>query len=150
MCYCKCPASPWDNVSPSPAPIRASGSSKGSSYSGSGGRSHQLTFSSTTGSNVSYNLIMYNIILAFQENTILLHAIKYDFVFYFLLHNLINHMVLSSHTVIQFCSVLTTVSGYFQMFVMERSIQYSYFVWMNMYTSLPALCWSSLFMLIYT
>ncbi|KAG2645585.1 hypothetical protein PVAP13_2KG431815 [Panicum virgatum] len=45
-------ASPWDNVSPSPAPIRASGSSKGSSYSGSGGRSHQLTFSSTTGSNV--------------------------------------------------------------------------------------------------
>ncbi|PAN14104.1 hypothetical protein PAHAL_2G384100 [Panicum hallii] len=45
-------ASPWDNVSPSPAPIRASGSSKGSSYSGSGRRSHQLTFSSPNGSNV--------------------------------------------------------------------------------------------------
>ncbi|GJN32400.1 hypothetical protein PR202_gb20908 [Eleusine coracana subsp. coracana] len=46
-------ASPWDNVSPSPAPIRASGSSKGSSYSHSSGRSqsHQLTFSSTSGSN---------------------------------------------------------------------------------------------------
>ncbi|TVU38991.1 hypothetical protein EJB05_12390 [Eragrostis curvula] len=45
-------ASPWDNVSPSPAPIRASGSSKGS-YSHSSGRSqsHQLTFSSTSGSN---------------------------------------------------------------------------------------------------
>uniref|UniRef100_A0A0D9WZA3 RNA helicase n=1 Tax=Leersia perrieri TaxID=77586 RepID=A0A0D9WZA3_9ORYZ len=44
-------ASPWDNVSPSPAPIRASGSSKGSSCPRSGGRSHQLTFSSTAGSN---------------------------------------------------------------------------------------------------
>uniref|UniRef100_A0A0E0LL37 RNA helicase n=1 Tax=Oryza punctata TaxID=4537 RepID=A0A0E0LL37_ORYPU len=44
-------ASPWDNVSPSPAPIRASGSSKGSSYPRSGGRSHQLTFSSTSASN---------------------------------------------------------------------------------------------------
>ncbi|KAL5198300.1 hypothetical protein ABZP36_001812 [Zizania latifolia] len=43
-------ASPWDNVSPSPAPIRASGSSKGSSYSRSSGRSHQLTFSSTSAS----------------------------------------------------------------------------------------------------
>nr|CAB3454409.1 unnamed protein product [Digitaria exilis] len=45
-------ASPWDNVSPSPAPIRASGSSKGSSYTGSIGSSHHLTFSSTAGSNV--------------------------------------------------------------------------------------------------
>nr|CAB3458049.1 unnamed protein product [Digitaria exilis] len=45
-------ASPWDNVSPSPAPIRASGSSKGSSYTSSSGRSHHLTFSSTAGSNV--------------------------------------------------------------------------------------------------
>ncbi|KAG8080426.1 hypothetical protein GUJ93_ZPchr0007g3836 [Zizania palustris] len=44
-------ASPWDHVSPSPAPIRASGSSKGSSYSRSSGRSHQLTFSSTSASN---------------------------------------------------------------------------------------------------
>ncbi|XBI54648.1 hypothetical protein VPH35_036625 [Triticum aestivum] len=38
-------ASPWDHVSPSPAPVRASGSSKGSSYSSSSGRSHLLTFS---------------------------------------------------------------------------------------------------------
>lgn len=44
-------ASPWDNVSPSPAPVRASGSSKGSSYSRSSGRTHQLTFSSTSVSN---------------------------------------------------------------------------------------------------
>ncbi|KAK1680311.1 hypothetical protein QYE76_041159 [Lolium multiflorum] len=38
-------ASPWDHTSPSPTPVRASGSSKGSSYSSSSGKSHQLTFS---------------------------------------------------------------------------------------------------------
>lgn len=39
-------ASPWDHVSPSPAPIRASGYSVKSSSSKYGARSHQLTFSS--------------------------------------------------------------------------------------------------------
>lgn len=38
--------SPWDHVSPSPVPIRASGSSLRSSSSRHSGRSHQLTFSS--------------------------------------------------------------------------------------------------------
>ncbi|KAF8390619.1 hypothetical protein HHK36_025146 [Tetracentron sinense] len=38
-------ASPWDYVSPSPVPIRASGSSVRSLSSRPGGRSHQLTFS---------------------------------------------------------------------------------------------------------
>ncbi|CAI0450527.1 unnamed protein product [Linum tenue] len=38
-------ASPWDRVSPSPIPIRASGSSDRSSVSRRGGRSHQHTFS---------------------------------------------------------------------------------------------------------
>ncbi|KAJ3693896.1 hypothetical protein LUZ60_009376 [Juncus effusus] len=39
--------SPWDKVSPSPTPIRASGSSRGpSSLRSSSGRSHQLNFSS--------------------------------------------------------------------------------------------------------
>ncbi|XP_043691345.1 pre-mRNA-splicing factor ATP-dependent RNA helicase DEAH7 [Telopea speciosissima] len=38
-------ASPWDYVSPSPVPIRASGSSARSSNSYPGGRSHQPTFS---------------------------------------------------------------------------------------------------------
>ncbi|PON82826.1 DNA helicase, ATP-dependent [Trema orientale] len=38
--------SSWDNVSPSPAPIRASGSSVRSSNSRNSGRSHQLSFSS--------------------------------------------------------------------------------------------------------
>ncbi|KAJ4836427.1 hypothetical protein Tsubulata_043006 [Turnera subulata] len=38
-------ASPWDHISPSPVPIRASGSSVKSSSSRHGGRSHQLTFS---------------------------------------------------------------------------------------------------------
>ncbi|GFZ21155.1 RNA helicase family protein [Actinidia rufa] len=37
--------SPWDTVSPSPVPIRASGSSARSSSSRYGGKSHQLTFS---------------------------------------------------------------------------------------------------------
>ncbi|KAJ7945536.1 Pre-mRNA-splicing factor ATP-dependent RNA helicase [Quillaja saponaria] len=37
--------SPWDHVSPSPVPIRASGSSVKSSSSRLSGRSHQLTFS---------------------------------------------------------------------------------------------------------
>ncbi|XP_038713676.1 pre-mRNA-splicing factor ATP-dependent RNA helicase DEAH7 isoform X2 [Tripterygium wilfordii] len=37
-------ASPWDRVSPSPVPIRASGSSVRSASSRHGGRSHQLTF----------------------------------------------------------------------------------------------------------
>nr|CAD1819131.1 unnamed protein product [Ananas comosus var. bracteatus] len=46
-------ASPWDNVAPSPTPIRAVGSSKGRSDSRSGGRSHQLTFRSSTGSKES-------------------------------------------------------------------------------------------------
>jgi pre-mRNA-splicing factor ATP-dependent RNA helicase DHX38/PRP16 len=49
-CSSKCAASPWDHISPSPTPVRASGSSKGSSYSSSSGKSHQLTFS-----NVSHN-----------------------------------------------------------------------------------------------
>ncbi|KDO81949.1 hypothetical protein CISIN_1g0007901mg, partial [Citrus sinensis] len=38
-------ASPWDHISPSPVPIRASGSSVKSSSSGYSRRSHQLTFS---------------------------------------------------------------------------------------------------------
>ena len=38
-------ASPWDHVSPSPVPIRASGSSNRSSNSRHGGKSHQLSFS---------------------------------------------------------------------------------------------------------
>ncbi|OVA17529.1 Helicase [Macleaya cordata] len=38
-------ASPWDHISPSPVPIRASGSSMRSSSSRPGGRSHQLNFS---------------------------------------------------------------------------------------------------------
>ncbi|XP_031402442.1 pre-mRNA-splicing factor ATP-dependent RNA helicase DEAH7-like [Punica granatum] len=38
-------ASPWDHVSPSPVPIRASGASVKSSSSRYSGRSHQLTFS---------------------------------------------------------------------------------------------------------
>ncbi|KAK7846353.1 pre-mrna-splicing factor atp-dependent rna helicase deah7 [Quercus suber] len=38
-------ASPWDHVSPSPVPIRASGSSNRSSNSRQGGKSHQLSFS---------------------------------------------------------------------------------------------------------
>ncbi|XLU67466.1 hypothetical protein S245_026519 [Arachis hypogaea] len=41
-------SSPWDHVSPSPVPIRASGSSVKSSTSRHSGRSHQLTFSSGT------------------------------------------------------------------------------------------------------
>ncbi|CAK7326056.1 unnamed protein product [Dovyalis caffra] len=41
-------ASPWDHISPSPVPIRASGSSIRSSTSKHGGRSHQLTFSTTS------------------------------------------------------------------------------------------------------
>lgn len=41
-------ASPWDHISPSPVPIRASGSSFRSSTSKYGGRSHQLTFSTTS------------------------------------------------------------------------------------------------------
>ncbi|KAL5156794.1 Pre-mRNA-splicing factor ATP-dependent RNA helicase DEAH7 [Glycine soja] len=40
--------SPWDHVSPSPVPIRASGSSAKSSVSRHNGRSHQLSFSSET------------------------------------------------------------------------------------------------------
>lgn len=43
-------ASPWDNISPSPVPIRAVGSSKRSSDYRQGGRSHQLTFSAAAGS----------------------------------------------------------------------------------------------------
>ncbi|KAK4790198.1 hypothetical protein SAY86_017502 [Trapa natans] len=39
-------ASPWDHISPSPVPIRASGASVKSSSSKYGGRSHQLTFAS--------------------------------------------------------------------------------------------------------
>ncbi|XP_004487236.1 pre-mRNA-splicing factor ATP-dependent RNA helicase DEAH7 [Cicer arietinum] len=39
-------SSPWDHVSPSPVPIRASGSSVKSSVSGYNRRSHKLTFSS--------------------------------------------------------------------------------------------------------
>ncbi|KAJ7957590.1 Pre-mRNA-splicing factor ATP-dependent RNA helicase [Quillaja saponaria] len=39
-------SSPWDHVSPSPVPIRTSGSSVKSSTSRHSGRSHQLTFSS--------------------------------------------------------------------------------------------------------
>ncbi|GAB4840590.1 hypothetical protein Ancab_021362 [Ancistrocladus abbreviatus] len=39
-------ASPWDQVAPSPVPVRASGSSVQSSSSRYGRRSHQLTFSS--------------------------------------------------------------------------------------------------------
>ncbi|KAF2302787.1 hypothetical protein GH714_008377 [Hevea brasiliensis] len=39
-------ASPWDQIAPSPVPIRASGSSAKSSSSRNGGKSHQLTFSS--------------------------------------------------------------------------------------------------------
>ncbi|CAB4294557.1 unnamed protein product [Prunus armeniaca] len=39
-------ASPWDHISPSPAPIRASGYSVKSSSSKHGARSHELTFSS--------------------------------------------------------------------------------------------------------
>ncbi|KAJ4785883.1 hypothetical protein LUZ62_037129 [Rhynchospora pubera] len=42
--------SPWDSVTPSPAPIRASGASRGSSNLRPSGRSHQLTFSSSTDS----------------------------------------------------------------------------------------------------
>ncbi|XP_072951329.1 pre-mRNA-splicing factor ATP-dependent RNA helicase DEAH7-like isoform X2 [Typha angustifolia] len=42
--------SPWDNVSPSPAPIRATGSSKGAPHSRLGGRYHQLSFSTSTSS----------------------------------------------------------------------------------------------------
>ncbi|PIA54035.1 hypothetical protein AQUCO_00900542v1 [Aquilegia coerulea] len=38
-------ASPWDHISPSPVPIRASGSSARSSSSRLSGRSHQLNFS---------------------------------------------------------------------------------------------------------
>ncbi|KAL6969289.1 RNA helicase [Sarracenia purpurea var. burkii] len=38
-------SSPWDTISPSPVPIRASGSSVRSSSSRYGGRSHHLTFS---------------------------------------------------------------------------------------------------------
>ncbi|KAK9267827.1 hypothetical protein L1049_010263 [Liquidambar formosana] len=38
-------ASPWDHVSPSPVPIRASGSTVRSSSSRHGGKSHELTFS---------------------------------------------------------------------------------------------------------
>ncbi|MED6205991.1 hypothetical protein PIB30_022881 [Stylosanthes scabra] len=45
-------SSPWDHVSPSPVPIRASGSSVKSSTSRYSGRSHQLTFSS--GASSSY------------------------------------------------------------------------------------------------
>ncbi|XP_061367287.1 pre-mRNA-splicing factor ATP-dependent RNA helicase DEAH7 [Gastrolobium bilobum] len=41
-------SSPWDHVSPSPIPIRASGSSVKSSVSRHSGRSHKLTFSSET------------------------------------------------------------------------------------------------------
>lgn len=41
-------SSPWDHVSPSPIPIRASGSSTKSSVSRQKGRSHQLNFSSET------------------------------------------------------------------------------------------------------
>jgi hypothetical protein len=37
-------SSPWDHVSPSPVPIRPSGSSVRSSSSRNGGRSHQLNF----------------------------------------------------------------------------------------------------------
>lgn len=39
-------ASPWDQIAPSPVPIRPSGSSAKSSSSRHGGKSHQLTFSS--------------------------------------------------------------------------------------------------------
>lgn len=42
--------SPWDHVSPSPIPIRASGSSVKSSTSGYNGRSHKLAFSSENSS----------------------------------------------------------------------------------------------------
>jgi hypothetical protein len=45
-------ASPWDSVTPSPAPIRASGASKGSSSLRASGKSLQLTFSSATHSKV--------------------------------------------------------------------------------------------------
>ncbi|KAJ4710869.1 Pre-mRNA-splicing factor ATP-dependent RNA helicase [Melia azedarach] len=41
-------ASPWDQISPSPVPIRASGSSVRSSTTGYGRRSHQLKFSNET------------------------------------------------------------------------------------------------------
>ncbi|QCE09158.1 pre-mRNA-splicing factor ATP-dependent RNA helicase DEAH7 [Vigna unguiculata] len=41
-------SSPWDHVSPSPIPIRASGSSAKSSLSRHNGRSHQLNFRSET------------------------------------------------------------------------------------------------------
>ncbi|XP_027339905.1 pre-mRNA-splicing factor ATP-dependent RNA helicase DEAH7 [Abrus precatorius] len=41
-------SSPWDHVSPSPVPIRASGTSAKSSISRHHGRSHQLAFSSET------------------------------------------------------------------------------------------------------
>ncbi|WVZ01502.1 hypothetical protein V8G54_027571 [Vigna mungo] len=41
-------SSPWDHVSPSPIPIRASGSSAKSSVSRHNGRSHQLNFRSET------------------------------------------------------------------------------------------------------
>ncbi|KAK7261573.1 hypothetical protein RIF29_27887 [Crotalaria pallida] len=41
-------SSPWDHVSPSPIPIRASGSSVKSSVSGHNRRSHHLSFSSET------------------------------------------------------------------------------------------------------
>ncbi|XP_057452509.1 pre-mRNA-splicing factor ATP-dependent RNA helicase DEAH7 [Lotus japonicus] len=41
-------SSPWDHVSPSPIPIRASGSSVKSSLSGHNGRSHRPNFSSGT------------------------------------------------------------------------------------------------------
>ncbi|RYR51464.1 hypothetical protein Ahy_A06g026482 isoform A [Arachis hypogaea] len=43
-------SSPWNHVSPSPIPIRASGSSVKSSTSRYSGRSHQLTFSSRASS----------------------------------------------------------------------------------------------------
>ncbi|KAG5237314.1 pre-mRNA-splicing factor ATP-dependent RNA helicase [Salix suchowensis] len=45
---CASAASPWDHISPSPVPIRASGSSIRSSSSKYGGRSHQLNFSNTS------------------------------------------------------------------------------------------------------
>ena len=52
-------SSPWDHVSPSPIPIRASGSSVKSSISRHNGRSHQLTFSSATSNSYEVYLALF-------------------------------------------------------------------------------------------